>query len=402
MNFADINFMNDLLKWFTEHSIQGMLALQPQAKYLILVLGIIDLCTTWTLYEGDVRLSKIISRVMKIGFFFFMVVYWNDLCHMVFKSFMTAGAVASGIQTTSGDWFTPSGIISKAFEVIGTASNGKDTGLLGALYHCGITDIGKVTMYGSTILVTLCAFAFMSFQVLFTNIEFTIFCSIGVILLPFGSIRFTSFLFQRVVSAIFSFGIKLMVTYFILGLIGSKIDTVMAIKPDGSFAEMIQMAFSYLVLGFIMLKVPSLAASMMNGQPSLDGGAFVKGAAAGAISVATGTTAARAAGATAGLGSATMRAASATGKTFAANGGVQGLANLGKAAMSSMNGGGPQALQSSKVAMSDVGKALLAAIGSGGKSMGSSINSARKTALKGLGNTRQAKSFKDGYNAWKS
>ena len=126
-------------------------------------------------------------------------------------------------------------------------------------------------MYIITIGLVLFSFFVMALQILITKIEFNIFASIAVILMPFGAIRYTNFLCQRCISAVFSFGVKLMVMYFLIGLVQTIVGKVDAIPDDAlTFAVMLKYALSYLVLGYLVWKVPNMAAMMMQGQPSLD------------------------------------------------------------------------------------------------------------------------------------
>lgn len=57
--------------------------------------------------------------------------------------------------------------------------------------------------------ITVGSFFFISLQVLITKIEFCIFSSLGVILLPFGAIRFTSFFYFKELYQAFCFWSKI-------------------------------------------------------------------------------------------------------------------------------------------------------------------------------------------------
>jgi type IV secretion system protein TrbL len=278
--FTSITFLNWIENFFVTHSVQGLVRLYPQAIYLLVVFGMIDLCTTWTLYEGDLRISKIIARVIKIGFFFFLVVNWKDICSMLLSGFAKAGGLAAGLDVSSQELLKPSGILKIGFKITNNLSND--------IKNFGITDIGKIVMYYTGIALTLVSFFIMAMMLLVTIIEFHIFSSLAIILLPFGSLKYTSFLFQRVISAVFSFAIKLMVTYFILGLISSQLKNIPVIASNPSFAAILQAGSANVVLAYLMFKIPALAGSLMNGQPSMDIGSFVKGAVTGAASTAVG------------------------------------------------------------------------------------------------------------------
>lgn len=332
VDFASENFLNTLLAFFEEHSVTGMIQLQPHAFELVCVLAIIDICSTWALYDGQMRMSFVINKVIKVGFFLLLIVNWDTINSAILRSFEIAGATASGLSNIgAGDWISPSKILERGFNICGT--------LFKDFQDTGITDnggIARLFMDLIAIAITIASFFFISLQVLITKIEFCIFSSLGVILLPFGAIRFTSFLFQRVVSGVFSFGVKLMIMYFLLGLFDTLSGTLTSFEENVSFSSMLKMALSYATLAFLVWKLPNLAASMMNGQPSMEAGDVVRGATtakstvAGAVGGAVG--AAGAVSRVAGKTAAGYGFANATIKAAQANIGVQGGSVVGEVA----------------------------------------------------------------------
>lgn len=330
MDFTDTNFLDSLLNFFYEHSVTGMIQLQPHAFELVCVLAIIDICST--LYDGQMRMSFVINKTMKVGFFLLLIVNWDTINSAILRSFEIAGATASGLSNIgAGDWISPSKILERGFNICGT--------LFKDFQDTGITDnggIARLFMDLIAIAITIASFFFISLQVLITKIEFCIFSSLGVILLPFGAIRFTSFLFQRVVSGVFSFGIKLMIMYFLLGLFDTLSGALTSFEENVSFSSMLKMALSYATLAFLVWKLPNLAASMMNGQPSMEAGDVVRGATtakstvAGAVGGAVG--AAGAVSRVAGKTAAGYGFANATIKAAQANIGIQGGSVAGEVA----------------------------------------------------------------------
>lgn len=273
MDFSSANFFNELLQFFHEHSITGMIQLQPHATELVCVLAIIDICSTWALYDGQMRMSFIINKVMKIGFFLLLIINWADINSAILRSFELAGATASGLTNLNDDWTSPSNILTNGFVICEALF--EDFQSTSVLDNSGIA---RMFMDLIAIAITIASFFFISLQVLITKIEFDIFSSLGVILLPFGAIRFTSFLFQRVVSGVFAFGIKLMVMFFLLGLFNTLSGTLVNFEENATFSAMLKIALSYATLAFLVWKLPNIAASMMNGQPSMDAGDVVRGA----------------------------------------------------------------------------------------------------------------------------
>lgn len=280
-----------------------MIQLQPHATELVCVLAIIDICSTWALYDGQMRLSFVINKVMKVGFFLLLIINWADINSAILRSFELAGATASGLTNLNDDWTSPSNILTNGFVICEALF--EDFQSTSVLDNSGIA---RMFMDLIAIAITIASFFFISLQVLITKIEFDIFSSLGVILLPFGAIRFTSFLFQRVVSGVFAFGVKLMVMFFLLGLFDTLSGTLVNFEENATFSAMLKIALSYATLAFLVWKLPNLAVSMMNGQPSMEAGDVFRGAttakstvagavggavgAAGAVSGAVGKTAA--------------------------------------------------------------------------------------------------------------
>lgn len=262
MDFGSTTILDEILRFFQDASITGMLNLMPHARAVLLSLAVIDLCTTWTLYDGELKMSQMISKVMKLGTFLFIIMYWNDINHAIMVSFQYAGLTAANIPA-NGEVIQPSMVLQNGFDIC--------KHLFDDFPSVGL-NIGKALMYLITIALVLFSFFIMALQILITKIEFNIFASIAVILMPFGAIRYTNFLCQRCISAVFSFGIKLMVMYFLIGLVQVIVGQQVAEIPKDTvkFADMLKYGVSYLVLGYLVWKVPNLAAMMMQGQPALD------------------------------------------------------------------------------------------------------------------------------------
>lgn len=315
MDFASSDFLTQLLQFFEMHCITGFLALQPYAWQLCSVLAIIDIGTTWALYSGEVRMSELISRVMKVGFFLFLILNWDKINSAILLSFQYAGLTAAGV-TPSGDWIAPSKLLQQGFDVVGELLKGfQETSIMSG------GGLGKCFMYLLSTVITLAAFFFLTLQILLTKIEFNVFASVGIILLPFGAIRFTSFLFQRTVSAVFSFGVKLMVMYFLIALFNSLAGDVQKIPADASFAEMLRLSLSYAAMAFLAWQLPNKASSLMSGMPSMDAGEAVRGARmAGAAAVGA---------ATGGVGGVVAKAASTVGNAKATMAAARASAGAG-------------------------------------------------------------------------
>lgn len=296
MNLNNDGFLDALLGFFAASSTAGFQHLLPYAAELLISLAIIDIATTWTLYDGQFKLSQICTKIIKYGFFFFLLYNLPTMINMITTSFKIAGLTAAGIDHQT-NFISPSALLDKGFSACGNVWES---------YSVTNTPAGTIIVTIIAMALTLGAFFFIALQVLLTQIELYIFVGLAVILVPFGALGYTSFLFQRVVSAVFSFSVKLMVMYFIVGLVNANIGDVSNFLATGQDANgaaqastlsvMIKHSLSMLTLGLIVWKVPELAANIMSGTPT-----FTAGGAIGSMTgLATGTAAKL--GAAAGVG----------------------------------------------------------------------------------------------------
>ena len=271
----------------------------------------------WSIYFGEVRFQQMITKVIKIGFFFFLISNWKYLMvDVLFETFKMAGLVASNQALE----VQPSYILDKGIMLTSNVLASIVQG--GGGWSAVLGSLGLLIVKVIFCLIIICAFGFMAIQILLVNIEFYLCAALSVILVPFGMNRYTSFLFEKTVGAMFSFGIKLMFMTFIIGL-GCTLFTTWntAIAADAKPQELIQAAFGALTYAFLVWKIPDIAAGAISGSPSLDGGDAVGGARSAAS----------------GAGGIASSALSAAGGVSAAAGAAKGITPVAKAASFARN-----------------------------------------------------------------
>ena len=120
MNSIDLTntgFLDSLLLLFETKSVDGIGYLLPHALWLLVILGVLQLTTTWTLYEGDTRVRELLNLVFKVGVAAFLVYNFGKIAMLVFQSFQHAGFVAAG--PTAEGLSTPSSIVDRGMNVCG-------------------------------------------------------------------------------------------------------------------------------------------------------------------------------------------------------------------------------------------------------------------------------------------
>lgn len=310
-------FFSSILTYFKKHLVAGGQNLMPIAISLSLLLMTIQIATTWTLYEGQLRMFELIKEVIRFSFILFLIYNFKYLADRFIEGWMYFGGIASGIFTYAADakaiaeapYYDPSRLVNMGWVCISQVF-AKGTSLAHPINSLLILVCGIVAYIGVV---------FIALQVTITLLEYYMVTCLGVILLPFGLLRYTHFLYNKLIQGIFTFGIKLMVVYFIAGLGGKVlvdlgesvgknnasadaerivasvaeeapglIDAKMAGMITGTgidagsvnFGQVLNFTLLFIIMGYLVWKIPSLVAAMISGSPQMEAGA-VAGAAMG-------------------------------------------------------------------------------------------------------------------------
>lgn len=316
-------FFSSILTYFKNHLVAGGKNLMPIAISLSLLLMTIQIATTWTLYEGQLRMFELIKEVIRFSFILFLIYNFKYLADTFIEGWMYFGGIASGIFTYASDakaiaqapYYDPSRLVDMGWVCISQVF-AKGTSVVHPINSLLILVCGIVAYIGVV---------FIALQVTITLLEYYMVTCLGVILLPFGLLRYTHFLYNKLIQGIFTFGIKLMVVYFIAGLGGKVLidlgtavsennasDTAARVMEAGNrdieglitpemagmitgtgisansvnFGHVLNFMLLFIIMGYLVWKIPSLVAAMISGSPQMEAGAVAgtaMGFAAGAV-----------------------------------------------------------------------------------------------------------------------
>lgn len=319
----NVGFFSGILNYFKGHLIKGGKNLMPVAISLSLLLMTIQIATTWTLYEGQLRMFELIKEVIRFSFILFLIYNFEYLANTFIEGWMYFGGIASGIFNFSADAkaiaahpiYNPSHLVDVGWACISQVF-AKGTSVVHPINSLLILVCGIVAYIGVV---------FIALQITITLLEYYMVTCLGVILLPFGLLRYTHFLYNKLIQGIFTFGIKIMVVYFIAGLGGKVLDDlgsvisknnasadadriVSAVDEDipglmtpemagmitgtgisansVNFGDVLNFMLLFIVMGYLVWKIPSLVAAMISGSPQMEAGAVAgtaMGFAAGAV-----------------------------------------------------------------------------------------------------------------------
>lgn len=347
----DLPSLTNALKFFSSTFDNGRDALLGDAQSLfhIFVTFEIVFAGIYATIGSGVDGRVIARKILAIGFISYIIQNYRMLLHSVIDGFLQVGATAG--SSSSIDFASlqdPDKIFIKGLQISKPVVDKLFMDWDNA--YLGIPSVDSIILIFCVTISVLC-FGLIAIQVFVTYLEFLLVSTAGFILLPFGVFKPTAFLAERVFGAIISFGIKLMVLALIIG-VSDKFLQTLALPTEVSWQQAFEFVVISLALAFLSFHAPSVAQSLLSGNPHLSAGTIA------ATAVGTGIAAGKAAqaisapisgvgslavlGAGAAVGGATVRTASQSGSSQqsggALSGAVQMVSTAGRAAYGAAEG----------------------------------------------------------------
>ena len=301
----------------------GTISGYATSLYGILILLDFILAVLLNLGETD-HIKQLVRKVLFYGFWIWIIREWGTLCDALLDSLMITGTAVGGVDASVLK--NPSTLIDKGFIVASPYWEYAQNMDWLDITASPLTFLMAVIGYAGVVL----AFGILALQIFITYVEFYIASALLLIFIPWGSFKYTSFVAEKAIGAVISYGTKLMMLGAVYGL-SSGIINSFTIDLAGGQPEPISVFTSMLgpfALCLLCWQAPGMAAGLMTGAPTLSAGTAMGTAVAGAA----GASAGGAMGA--GVGSMAMSAGSGAAKAAA---GLAGAASAGATA------GGPGA-----------------------------------------------------------
>lgn len=252
----------ELLNLFKGFFQSGQSSLLNPAVGLLSVLALITVtwhALMWSFDESGNAIKDILKKVIFIGIFIWFVKQWPWIIQKAIDGFVWAGGKA-GNSSNISVMNDPSAIMIEGFRVV--------TSLVKALAEASPWELPAYFTNLIIFLLIILCYAIIAIQVFLVQVEFGIIATLGLILIPFGVLRPTSFIAEKVFGAVMSFGIKLMVLSFILSIIFPMLQQL-AIPNEPNLLAFVNVFVAAAMLAFLCWHAPSIAASMLSGSPSL-------------------------------------------------------------------------------------------------------------------------------------
>jgi len=266
--------LNTILHAFLTQLSPGQLLGDALSLFKILVAIEITFLGLWWAISGGEIVGKILKKVLFIGFFSYVLNKYPEILSWVVTGFTEIGSKAAGGGLPPIN--DPSGVVDAGVNLVEPLLElaSEKISLLSG-------DILDGLFIFVTVLVTMAAFAILAFQILITRIEFAMISTLGLILIPFGIFKHTSFLAEKVFGAIVSFGVKLMVLSFVVSIAYPIMLQLSLVRAEYSFFDQIYAMVGSFSVTILALHAPGTAAGLLSGSPSLNIGSAVSAAALG-------------------------------------------------------------------------------------------------------------------------
>lgn len=280
----DLFTLTTMMTYIQQACVSAMKHLTVYAHRLMYLLAGIDLVISVLMHldEAD-HLKILIKKIIKYGFFIYLITNYNSLLNILMKGFMFFGKVAgSGISKPLSE-----AVITNP-AVIGTYGLYLIKDAINVVIRQGTANVTSdpvlLTNIGILFAVALSYFA-VGINLFLLYVEFYILGALSIVLVPFGVNQYTSFISQKVLNAMITIGIKLMVTVFIIGLV---MPFMLSIQPlgfqiseasgqTGTLQDNLILLLPCLAMVFLTIHGPNLAMSLLSGGGSFNFSSAVGG-----------------------------------------------------------------------------------------------------------------------------
>ena len=290
--------------------------------YGILILLDFILAVLLNIGETD-HIKQLVRKVLFYGFWIWIIREWGTLCDALLDSLMITGTAIGGVDASVLK--APSLLIDRGIEIgkpyLTYASEMSWLEITASPLNWLMAIIG----YAGVVL----AFGILALQIFITYVEFYIASALLLIFIPWGSFKYTSFVAEKAIGAVISYGTKLMMLGAVYGLSAGIIDSMsISLNGEPEPGSVLASMLGPFALCLLCWQAPGMAAGLMTGAPTLSAGTAAGTAVAGFAGAAAGGSAG------AGIGSMAMSTGSSAARAGAA---LAGAATAGSTA------GGPGA-----------------------------------------------------------
>lgn len=262
----DPGVVTNLLNAFALVLTGGFGRVMPDAMWLLQRLAVLELimAAVWWGFSDDDALVALVTKILWIGAFVWLVTAWPWLTRTLMTSFIQVGLKGAGGGLTVEDFSNPARVAKFGFEVTAVLA-AKIQGYSGLW---SIMNLPLMVIEGFVFLGVTIAFGLMAIQIFITFAEFYLVSMLSLILVPFGVFKHTSFMAEKAIGGLVAFGIKLMVLAAIANALQPAMETL-KLSKEPQINELMSLLFGAWGLTLLAWHAPGIAAGLMAGSPTL-------------------------------------------------------------------------------------------------------------------------------------
>lgn len=273
----DTNILTTLLIEFKSRIEPATGIILPYAKNTLFILITIDLALVYIMAlikEEEAGYKPLLVNILKYGAFVYLVLSYHSIATVIMESFAMIGLKAGGNLLSVADLSNPSKV---AFHGLTLTKEVWENVTIKELYN----PFSAIMILISVIAINI-AFFVIGLQIFVTTIEFGIVAALGLILVPFGVWKPTSFIFDKIKDGIINFGIKYMVLSFVVSISIALMNKWAPLAHEAKFEETLIMAFGASALAYLCYHAPAVASGLSSGGSGNLGGMAMVGGIVGA------------------------------------------------------------------------------------------------------------------------
>ena len=346
--------------------------------YGILILLDFILAVLLNIGETD-HIKQLVRKVLFYGFWIWIIREWGTLCDALLDSLMITGTAIGGVDASVLK--NPSTLIDAGLYIAKPYMDYASEMSWLEITTSPLNWLMAVIGYAGVVL----AFGILALQIFITYVEFYIASALLLIFIPWGSFKYTSFVAEKAIGAVISYGTKLMMLGAVYGLSSGIINsmTVSLTNGEPTPGAVLSSMLGPFALCLLCWQAPGMAAGLMTGAPTLSAGTAAGTAVAGFAGAAAGGSAG------AGIGSMAMSTGSSAASAGAATAGSTAGGPGAGGAAGAMSGAAGFAASAFKSAASNATQGVRGAFASGQASVaasgGSSSGSSAGGSVSGSG-----------------
>jgi type IV secretion system protein TrbL len=270
----NLSVIDNFTNIFSRYIDSGFGLLHGEVAWLTGILVALDVTLAglfWAMGGQEDVIAKLIKKTLYVGAFAFILNNFNSLSGIIFQSFAGLGLDATGSAITQAQLLQPGRLAA-----VGVTSAQPLMTQLGQL--SGFPDVflnlDTIAVLLFAWLVVIASFFILAVQLFVTLIEFKLTTLAGFVLVPFALWNKTAFLAERVLGAVISAGIKVLVLAVIVG-IGSSIFGQFTPAPGSTptIDSALALMLASLALFGLGIFGPGIATGLVSGAPQLGAGA---------------------------------------------------------------------------------------------------------------------------------